>query len=357
MKILFIIPYPVAKSPSQRFRFEQYFNTLTENGWKYDTHSFLDDHGWAILYRPGKLASKLWILIKGLIRRFFLLFRIPVYRFIFIHREAAPFGPPVLEWLIAKIYRKKIIYDFDDSIWLTDRENESALLRIVRWRSKVAALCKWSYKVSCGNQYLADYAKKFNHRVVINPTTIDTENLHNPNLYPIQSKDHITIGWTGSHSTLKYLHSIETVIQNLQVLHPDLNFLVIANQKPNLNLTRVEFVKWNKETEAQDLLRIDIGVMPLPDDEWSKGKCGFKALQYMAMKIPCVVSPVGVNTEIVDHRENGYLAQTDEEWTAYLEALIKDVNLRKEAGEAGRKKVIQKYSVLSNSSTFLFLFE
>ena len=113
---------------------------------------------------------------------------------IFIHREVAPVGPPVFEWIISKIFKKKIIYDFDDAIWLTDRKDESWILETLKWRSKIQSICRWSYKVSCGNEYLCDYARQFNERVFYNPTTIDTGNLHNPSLYKIDSKDKIIIG-------------------------------------------------------------------------------------------------------------------------------------------------------------------
>src|SRR5690606_28051456 len=117
------------------------------------------------------------------------------------------------------------------------------------------------------------------------------------------------------------------------------------------------FLRWNKETEAEDLLKIDVGIMPLPNDEWSRGKCGFKALQYLAMKKPCVASPVGVNSEIIEHGVNGFLAESSEEWFIHLENLVRDESLRLQMGQAGRKKIIDHYSVVSNTSTFLSLFE
>src|SRR5690606_4454603 len=167
----------------------------------------------------------------------------------------------------------------------------------------------------------------------------------------------ITIGWTGSHSTLKYLKEIEPVLQYLETKYPHVQILIIADKKPDLQLQNLEFIKWNKETEAEDLSKIDIGIMPLPDDEWSKGKCGFKALQYMAMEIPCVISPVGVNAQIIDHGINGFLAESDQAWITHLEHLINNQSARVLLGKAGRKKIIENYSVLSNTANFLSLFE
>lgn len=298
------------------------------------------------------------MLLNGYLNRTVMLFFVFRFDFIFIHREASPIGPPVFEWIIAKVFRKKIIYDFDDAIWLTDKTEESFIERTIRWRGKVASICKWSYKVSCGNEYLRQYAMRFNVNSVLNPTTIDTENLHNSDHYTLQKDEsRIVIGWTGSHSTLKYLYMLQDVLRQIQKKFIQVDLLVIADEKPVMNLDRINYKPWSKENEIKDLMLADIGIMPLPDDEWSKGKCGFKALQYMALEIPSVVSPVGVNTEIIQHDVNGYLCSADEEWLTTLEKLIVDASLRKQIGKAGRQTVIDRYSVSSNSSNFLSLFE
>lgn len=357
-KILFLVPYPLKESPSQRFRFEQYFGILTENGYSYSVQSFLDSQNWQLFFKPGKILSKTTALIKGFLKRFFILLKSPLYDFVFIHREAAPVGPPMIEWLLAKLFRRKIIYDFDDAIWLTDRKHESFLLRTAKWRSKVGSICAWSYKVSCGNDYLCNYAKNFNPRVVYNPTTIDTEGWHNPERFIIPSHaPAVNIGWTGSHSTLKYLKEVEPVLNRLQLKYPQIQFIVIADRAPDIALPRLKFVRWSEVTEVDDLMDLDIGIMPLPDDEWAKGKCGFKALQYMALKIPAVIAPVGVNKKIVDHGVNGFLASSPEEWYNALEILIKDETLRKKMGTQSRRTVVDHYSVVSNTSSFLSLFE
>jgi glycosyltransferase involved in cell wall biosynthesis len=358
MTIIFIVPYPLDCAPSQRFRLEQYLEQLQMNGFTYSFHSFYTVSGWRNLYAKGKVLPKLLDLLSGFAKRTIHLVKASKSDLVFLHREAAPIGPPVFEWIIAKVLRKKIIYDFDDAIWLTDRNDESTVQKALRWRTKVGLICKWSYKVSCGNEYLADYARQFNPFVVVNPTAIDTEHIHNPELHPVsQDSDYITIGWTGSHSTLKYLKSQIPVLQKLEEKYHHVRFLVIADHNPELPLKRVIFAPWSKESEAQDLLKMNIGIMPLPDDKWTRGKCGFKALQYMAMNIPCVVSPVGVNSGIVEHAISGFHTTTDNEWLNYLEKLINDSELRNTMGAAGRKKVIECYSVTSNSSLFLSLFE
>lgn len=292
------------------------------------------------------------------IRRFFDVFKVLSADSIFLHREMLPVGPPILEWIIARLFRKKVVYDFDDAIWLTDKSNESLIERTIRWRSKVSSICKWSYKISCGNEFLGQYAARFNERTVLNPTTIDTETLHNPSLYNVQKDPgRIIIGWTGSHSTLKYLDLLEPALLEIQEKFPHVDVMVIANKEPSIGLRRVRFIKWSKESEIEDLLNLDIGVMPLPNDEWSKGKCGFKALQYMALEIPAVVSPVGVNCKIIKHGINGYLCSSDDDWIKVLENLIVDAEQRKRIGTAGRQTIVQAYSVSSNKDNFISLFQ
>lgn len=356
MKILFLVPYPLKESPSQRFRFEQYFNILTDRGFSYDTQSFLNAKNWQLFFSPGNIHLKALTLLSGFWKRSIILPKLHQYDFIFIHREVTPIGPPLFEWLIAKIFKKKVIYDFDDAIWLTDRKNESIGLRLLKWRSKVGVICKWSYKVSCGNEYLCKYAFQFNTNVFYNPTTIDTINLHNPLLYKKIYSKKITLGWTGSHSTLKYLKEIEPILQDLENEFPTLNMLVIADHAPALNLKSLTFKRWNIKTEIEDLYLFDLGIMPLPDDEWSNGKCGFKALQYMAMEIPTIASPVGVNSKIITHTLNGFLASSLDEWKTYIKLLISNPDLRLKIGKEGRQKVIKDYSVLSNTESFLSLF-
>lgn len=356
---MFLVPYPLKQSPSQRFRFEQYFDILFKKKYSYEVQSFLDSQNWRVFFETGRPYLKLAALIKGFLRRMMILPRIPSFDFIFIHREMTPLGPPFFEWIISKLLRKKIIYDFDDAIWLTDRRSESWLLRSAKCRNKVKLICSWSYKISCGNEYLASFAKKYNDRVAYNPTTIDSKNWHNPDLHrsAYSSHDQIVIGWTGSHSTLKYLNELTSVLHQIEMEFPKVRIKIIADHKPNLELNSLQFVRWNEKTEIEDLLQLDIGIMPLPDDEWSKGKCGFKVLQYMALKIPAVASNVGVNSKIIENGSTGFLCNTPQEWKFALTRLLSDPVLRRQMGEHGRKKVVEHYSVAANSDNFVSLFE
>ena len=360
-KILFLTPYPIGQAPSQRFRFEQYFDILSKRKIKYAIKPFLTQKAWQVFYSGHGLKVALYLL-HGYVRRFFHLLNVPFYHYIFIHREASPVGPPIFEWIIAYVLRKKMVFDFDDAIWLPDPDEQDTVKAKLKWKDKVSKICKWSYKVSCGNNYLAEYAKKHNNSVVVNPTTIDTEHLHNPNLFPTPKQDpeiiKPIIGWTGTHSTLQYLNPIIPVIAQLE-LKFDFTFLVIANVNPNYSLKSFKFLPWDKSSEIEDLMQIDIGVMPLTDDAWSQGKCGFKLLQYMALKIPSLASPVGINTQLINSEDkiSGFLCHTHVDWLSKLELLLTNFKTRYRLGKNGRDKVIRNYSVLSNAENFLSLFE
>ena len=165
----------------------------------------------------------------------------------------------------------------------------------------------------------------------------------------------LNIGWTGSHSTLKYLNEIIPVINELQKDF-DFNFLVIADKNPLLPFKNFQFIPWNVSTEADDLLKLDIGVMPLLADEWTEGKCGFKLIQYFACGIPAVASPVGVNKIIVEEGVNGFLCSTNADWKSSLQKLLADQFLRQKMGMAGRKKIIEYYSIQSQVAKFIQLF-
>ena len=356
MRILFIVPYPPGRAPSQRFRFEQYLEALTDAGFDYRLAPLLSVATWNILYKPGHTAAKMLGILGGLLRRVALLLKVPAYDFVFIHREAAPLGPPVLEWVIAKVLRKRIIYDFDDAIWLQDPAGDVGLLGSLKWQQKVGSICRWAYKVSCGNAYLASYARQFNSRVVVNPTTIDTDLLHN------QVRDqHLAgtpvIGWTGTHTTLRHLDLIWPVLERLEREGHKFIFHVISNQPPEYTgLRSLRYTPWQEQTEIPDLLQFNLGLMPLVDDAWAQGKCAFKALQYMALGVPPLVSPVGMNTEVVESGVNGYVCDTPAEWYESLRVLLANESERIRQGTAARRTIVERYSVSSNTVSFLRLF-
>jgi glycosyltransferase involved in cell wall biosynthesis len=353
-KILFVVPFPPKIYPSERFRIEIYEKILKEKGFSSDTIFFWDYYARSILYKNGKIPQKIAGVIKGFLRRIKSLAIISRYDYVFLLREAAPVGPPVFEWIYSKLFKKKIIYDFDDAIWIPQISENNSWARFAKSFWKVKKNCRWAYKVSVGNSYLYNYAIQYNKNVIINPTCVDTVNKHNT--IKDQHTEKVIIGWTGSFSTLHYLNEIIGVLQELEKNY-SFDFIVIADQNPNLPLRSFKFIEWKEVTEMADLLTINIGIMPLDNNEISKGKSGFKLIQFLSLGIPVVASPIGVNTQIVDENVNGFLCQSKEEWVAALEKLLCDASLRQNMGLNGRKKIEENYSVVANKNNFLSLFE
>ncbi|MFQ5511267.1 MAG: glycosyltransferase family 4 protein [Candidatus Krumholzibacteriia bacterium] len=348
-RVLFFSPYPRGEAASQRFRYEQYFPLLERERIEFDDSPFWDRKSWSVLYERGNRLSKLAGLVRGFLRRLRALAILRRYDAVFVHREMAPVGPPVFEWLVMRLFRKRSVYDFDDAIWMRRASRANPVADRLRWHSKVGQVCRWSGRVSCGNEFLADFARRHNPDVVVNPTVVDTENYH---CLVSEDSGARVIGWTGTHSTIPYLQPLMPV---LRALRSEYGFAirVIADHVPDFDADIIEFVPWSKESEIGDLLVVDIGLMPLPDTEWGRGKCGFKILQYMALGIPPVASNVGVNADIIEHGVDGLLCANLGEWKDNLARLLADGELRRNIKAAARRKVIDRYSVAGNGPAFL----
>ncbi len=354
-KILFLVAHRPGRSPGQRFRFEQYLEYLKQNGFECHISYLINEKDDIIFYAEGKYLAKTRFLIKSLLQRWSDLKKIHDYDLVFLYREAHMMG---ITWFEKRIMKTgiKMLLDFDDSIWLRDISNGNRRLAFLKRPSKTAEIIKMCDACIVGNNFLAGYARKYNNNVFVIPTTIDTD------LYISgrndTKKDNVVIGWTGSSTTLKHFSLAVPVLKKLREKYGEkVSFRMISDEFFNGELDGLEKIKWIRETEVEDLSAIDIGIMPLPDDDWSKGKCGFKGLQYMALEKPAVMSPVGVNNEIITHGKNGFLADSPEEWEHVLSQLIENADLRKKIGKAGRKTVEDRYSFNSQKDHYLKIFQ
>jgi glycosyltransferase involved in cell wall biosynthesis len=352
-KILFLTVHRPDRSPSQRFRFEQYIPFLTQKGFEC-THSFLlDEKSDKLFYSKGKILGKL-----GIVRRsFFKLWRLSSnannYDFIFIQRETFMLGTSFFEKRFAKS-KAKLIFDFDDSIWLLDVSNANKAFAWLKNPNKTAEIIALSDVVVGGNPYLCDYAKQFNKNVKLIPTTIDTAEYINKG----NKNTSVCIGWSGSLTTLKHFNHAVPFLKKLKEKFGDkISIKAIGDANYKNEELNVISLPWKKESEVEELSTFDIGIMPLPDDKWASGKCGLKGLQYMALEIPTIMSPVGVNSEIIQDGINGFLASGEEEWIEKLSRLIESKELREKIGKAGRKTVEEKYSIESQKNNYLKLFK
>ena len=350
-KILFIVPHRLGRSPGQRFRFEQYLEHLKSNGFDYKFSYLINEKDDAIFYAKGKYVSKFLILLKCIFIRICDVYRAKDYDIIFIYREAVMFGATIFEKMLAK-RGAKVVLDFDDAIWLMDVSDGNKNLQWLKKPSKTATLIKYSNLIIVGNKYLADYALQYNKSVEIIPTTLITD-YYVPSNSRNYNNAHICIGWTGSSTTIKHLETATPILKKIKEKFPNVYFKVISDVIFTIEGLEIKNCKWTKESEVADLEEIDIGIMPLPDDKWTKGKCGFKGLQYMAMEIPAVMSPVGVNTEIIEDGVNGFLAASEEQWIEKLSILISNSDLRKKLGENGRKTVINRFSFTSQKDKYV----
>jgi glycosyltransferase involved in cell wall biosynthesis len=341
-KILFLVAHRPGRSPGQRFRFEQYLDHLRKNGFVCDVSWLLSQKDDAYFYLKRAYFHKFLILLKTLRIRLRDLQRAEKYDIIFIYREAVMYGSTWFERRLRK-KKAKLVLDYDDAIWLKDVSEGNRDLGWLKRPSKTADIIRLCDIVITGNNYLAGFARKYNSNVVVIPTTIDTSTYCASS--PRKGTGTVCIGWTGSTTTLGHLELAAPFLKRIYERFADqVRFRVIADRPWEQNDLPVEFVCWSRESEIADLAAIDIGIMPLPDNEWAKGKCGFKGLQYMALGIPAVLSAVGVNNEIIENGKNGFLVATEDEWVEKLSLLIENEELRKRIGESGRKTVLEHYS-------------
>lgn len=353
IKVIILCPYPIGEAPSQRFRVEQYLSWLGTQHIHTTSYPFLSSRAWKIFYQSNKPLSKSFQILLGFIRRFMLLARLIYVDFVFIHREATPVGPPIIEWLIAKVLRKRIIYDFDDAIWLPNYSKQHRFIHRLKAYWKVKFIIRWAFRVSVGNDYLAKYASMYNQRVVVIPTTIDMDYHALP--HSINRQKNPIIGWTGTHTTVEYLKPIVPALEQLAAIHA-FEFVVISNEPPNFSIPKLRFVRWNKYTEIEDLSQFSMGIMPLEDTEWAKGKCGFKALQYMALGIPTIADNVGVNSSIITHGLDGFIATNREDWFEYMNSLLSEPSLGKILGANAQTCIRNRFSVQANKEKYSALF-
>ncbi len=244
--------------------------------------------------------------------------------------------------LLLSAARGRLLYDFDDAVFLPHEGIMTGLKgKLLQARDQTRKLIQMSKAVTAGNDYLAGFARRYCDRVHLVPTAVDPEKLK-PRA---KSGRAIVVGWSGSASTNKYLNLVAPALQRAWRKHR-FKVLVMSSSAEGLDLGSVpfDFHPWSAETEAETIARFDIGLGPLPRDDWARGKCALKLLQYMACEVPAVASPVGANADVIHHAQNGLLADGLDEWEEALNQLVESPALRKQLGKAGRATVIERYS-------------
>jgi glycosyltransferase involved in cell wall biosynthesis len=343
IKVLAVVPNIYDTSPGQRFRIEQWETHLQKLGVEITYIPFEDQDLRGVVNQPGQYPKKFTLAMKAFSRRWREIPKAAEFDVIYVFREAALFGPAFFERSIARS-GKPMIFDFDDAVFLRSEASVNGYLNYLKLPGKIKTICRLSAHVMAGNSYLADYARQVNKNVTIIPTTIDIDKYLPYNLdKPVAEIP--TILWSGSRPTVQNLNTLRGALQKL-AREEKFKFRVIGTADYELPGVETEATPWRAETEIEELRTGDIGIMPLPDDLWSKGKCGLKALQYMALGIPTVCSAVGANMEIIRDGENGFLAASEDEWVAKLKILLHNPETRRQLGKAGRETVEEKYSAL-----------
>jgi glycosyltransferase involved in cell wall biosynthesis len=289
-------------------------------------------------FGDASIPGKVWLLLKVAARRIVQMRHVPGADVVVFRGPLLPYGPPVLE-RICRWLNPRLIFDIDDAIWEPPAHVDSPFLRLVDhgWTRKMARLCAGAI---VGNETLRAYVEPLNSNVTVIPTCIDLD-LHTQKAYP--ERDSVVLGWTGLKDNLGYLAPIEPVLRDLAVEH-GITLHIATGAPYHLEGVTVENEHWRLDREIEYLQHADIGLMPLHDTPRARGKCAFKALQYMAAGTPVVLSPVGMNAEVVEDGVSGFLADSPEAWREKLARLIADSALRERMGRAARERVRVRYS-------------
>ncbi len=354
MRVLFITPHP-QQGASTRYRVKQFFPYLESHGIECIFRPFITPDCYKILYKNGYLIRKGANLLKGLFSRACEFTNLNSADIVFVHLEASPLGIPVFERLFS-YFKKPLIYDLDDAIYMRNISSANKLANFFRNPSKISEIIKISSHVIVCNDYLGQYAGKFNRNITMIPTSVDTDSFRIKD-YKNFDSGKVVIGWIGSHSTARYLAQLTGVFKNLSKRYDFILKIVGSDKKDYFpGVKNVVYGDWSLETDIADFQNLDIGIYPLPDDEWVKGKTGFKTVQYMSVGIPCVVSRVARNIEIVEDGINGFLASREDEWIDKISRLIENPELRKQMGFSGRESIEERFSVRVNAPKYLGLF-
>ncbi len=351
-KILFLSPYPQDVAPSQRLKYEQYYDSLEKEGYEISIHPFISDDFWKIIYQKGYILQKVFYTFLGYLKRTIVLFSIRKYDVVYVHLWITPLGIPFFEFITC-ILAKKVVYDIDDMVFLGHSSSANRFFQVLKGKYKMIFLMKKAYHVITCTPTLDEYVRKYNQKTTDISSTINTE-LYKPK-ENFTLPETITLGWSGSHSTSKYLMLLEPVFEILLKEKINFNVLVIGDKDfkfKNENIP-LNAIPWQLETEVEDLKKIDIGLYPLPNEKWVLGKSGLKALQYMSLGIPTVAQAIGANFRIIKNNENGFLVNEILEWVEVIKLLIHNSNLREKISKNSIKTVEEHYSIKANLYNYL----
>ncbi|HKY41588.1 MAG TPA: glycosyltransferase family 4 protein [Pyrinomonadaceae bacterium] len=344
MRVFGLASYPV-EAAATRFRMIQFIEPLAEQGIELSVHPFLSSRLYGSLYKRSQWPRTSVGLALAAIRRLQESWRASKADVLFVQREAMMFGPPIVEWLSINLRRCPMVLDLDDATYVSYKSPTYGRFgSMLKWFSKTNDLIRWSRLVICGNGEIAAYVTNKGRPAVVIPTVVDTSQFRpvvkaSPGAAPL-------IGWIGTHSTFPYVKTIFPVLERLARKYR-FRLRLVGTGEDNVAIPGVEIenLRWKLDREIADFQSLDIGIYPIVEDDWSVGKSCFKAVQYMAVGVPFVASPVGACQNIADSEQTHFLARTENDWYAHLSRLLSDEGLRRRMGEAGRSYAEKHYSV------------
>jgi glycosyltransferase involved in cell wall biosynthesis len=351
LRLLTLVLKEPGIAPNQRYRHEQWAPYLErDHGIRLEFEPFESPALTEVLYRPGNFLKKTRLAIADAWRRWLRRTRGLAFDGVIVLRQAMLIGGPWIERWLAR-QGVPLFYDFDDPIWLWQPSLANGVFNLASAPWKVGAICRLATAVTVGNEYLASYARRYSKNVHVVRTSIDSD--HYPQYPDPGASRPFTLVWTGSHSTLsRHLETIRAPLEHLATRRPVVLRVICDAQPAPFERVALEFVPWCAATEAADLAPGHVGLMPLPDNPETRGKCGCKALQYMAIGRPVVVSPIGINSEIVRDGVNGLWATTPIDWETQIERLANDAALRTRLGVAGRQTVLDGFTARASAAAF-----
>lgn len=345
-RMLVICPYPQGVAAGQRLKYEQYFDDWRAQGWEIDVSNFMDRPMWDVIWEKGHVLAKVRGVLRGTVRRLRDMLRIPRYDLVYVFMWVTPFGTSLFERL-TRARAKRLVFDIEDNV-LSPQPGGSAdhigpLVRLLKNPDKAKFLIRTADHVITTTDHFNALCLELNRNRACSviPSSVDTDRFQPAT--PYSNDKPVVVGWTGTFSSRVYLDLLRGVFQRLAQRVP-FRLRVIGNFDYELPGVDLEVVRWNAEEEVAQLQALDIGVYPLPIDDWVLGKAGLKAIQYMAFALPCVATNVGTTPLILRDGETGLLVRTDAEWEEALERLIRDPDLRRRLGQAARVDAVARFS-------------
>jgi len=353
--MLVLCPYPLGLAAGQRLKFEQYYDDWRSAGWEVVASPFMDQKLWSVAFESGHIWAKVSGVAKGLLRRLHDLWRIRSFDLVYCFMYVTPVGPSLPERLVRR-FARRLLFDIEDNVMMglvpaTEKHHPNPLLRLLRGPGKYRYLIREADHVITSSPSINELCLALNRHKASTyiSSSVDADRFLPANSYSNDAP--VTIGWTGTFSSRPYLDLLRPVFEGL-AKERDFRLRVIGNFDYELPGVELEVLPWSAEQEIEQLQGIDIGVYPLPFDDWVGGKSGLKAIQYMMLGLPCVATDVGTTPLIIRHGENGLLVKSQSEWVDALRRLLDDPGLRRRLGEQARRDAVANYSVKSVAADY-----